>query len=171
MLSRADLVRCGTRDRPGCGQIVRKTKTEAGNLLLVNVSPDRDGNTAVWRDVHGVLRSRRVSKDRPLLPYEKLMMPHPATCSGPARRRSTLPKPPPLRVGELYGRLGVASTATPDEIRKAYRRLARQLHPDLNPSDAAAAERFKGITEAYDVLSDPKQRAIYDLSGCQPRPH
>ncbi|MFI9553692.1 J domain-containing protein [Nonomuraea endophytica] len=98
-------------------------------------------------------------------------MPHPATCSGPARRRSTPPTPPPLRVGELYGRIGVESTATTDEIRKAYRRLARQLHPDLNPSDAGAAERFKGITEAYDVLSDPKQRAIYDLSGCQPRPH
>ncbi|MGR6915393.1 DnaJ domain-containing protein [[Actinomadura] parvosata] len=105
-------------------------------------------------------------------------MPHLATCQGPARRRRAdppprTPPPPPRprqRAGELYERLGVARTATRDEIRKAYRRLAYRLHPDLHPGDTAAAERFKEVTEAYDVLSDPRRRQAYDLSGRRPRP-
>jgi molecular chaperone DnaJ len=62
--------------------------------------------------------------------------------------------------------LGVDRSATPDEIKKAYRRLARELHPDVNPSEDAS-ERFKAVTHAYDVLSDPQQRQQYDL-GPQP---
>lgn len=61
-----------------------------------------------------------------------------------------------------YEVLGLERTATPEEIKKAYRRLARELHPDVNPS-ADAAERFKLVTHAYDVLSDPDQRERYDL--------
>ncbi|MEV1167379.1 DnaJ domain-containing protein [Nonomuraea sp. NPDC049784] len=179
MFSKADVARCGGRGRPGCGQLVRWTTTEAGKPLAVNLAPDLEGNTAVWGDVHGVLRSRRVTKVRPLDPWEKLMMPHAATCKGPARRRridppprSTSPPPPPRpqpRAGELYDRLGVTSTAAQDDIKKAYRRLARQLHPDLNP-DPAAAERFKKVTEAYDALSDPRRRSTYDVTGRTPRP-
>ncbi|TXK17167.1 molecular chaperone DnaJ [Homoserinibacter sp. GY 40078] len=66
-----------------------------------------------------------------------------------------------------YDVLGVERTATPEEIKKAYRRLARELHPDVNPSEDAA-ERFKLVTHAYDVLSDPEQRERYDLGGSNP---
>jgi len=65
-------------------------------------------------------------------------------------------------VADHYEVLGVDRAATPEEIKKAYRKLARELHPDVNPSDDAA-ERFKLVTHAYDVLSDPDQREKYDL--------
>jgi curved DNA-binding protein len=68
---------------------------------------------------------------------------------------------------DLYGALGVARDAGEDEIRKAYRRLARQYHPDVNPNDQKAEERFKEISFAYDVLSDPEKRARYDEFGAQ----
>ena len=68
---------------------------------------------------------------------------------------------------DLYGTLGVAKNAPPDEIKKAYRKLARRYHPDRNPGDAAAEERFKEIQGAYDVLSDPEQRRQYDSPARQ----
>lgn len=68
---------------------------------------------------------------------------------------------------DLYRALGVAREASEDEIRKAYRRLARQHHPDVNPDDPKAEERFKEISFAYDVLSDPEKRARYDEFGAQ----
>lgn len=61
-----------------------------------------------------------------------------------------------------YDILGVAPDAPQEEIRKAYRRLARKLHPDLNPSDRGAAERFKDLSAAYDLLGDPEKRARFD---------
>jgi curved DNA-binding protein len=65
----------------------------------------------------------------------------------------------------LYELLGVARDAEADTIRKAYRKLARQYHPDVNPGDAAAEERFKEISQAYGVLSDAEKRSQYDEFG------
>ncbi len=66
---------------------------------------------------------------------------------------------------DYYEVLGVKRDAKPEEIKKAYRRLARKYHPDVNPGDKASEERFKLTTEAHDVLSDPKKRAVYDRFG------
>jgi molecular chaperone DnaJ len=66
---------------------------------------------------------------------------------------------------DYYETLGVSRGADADEIRKAYKRLARKYHPDLNPGDKTAEERFKSVQEAYDVLNDGKKRGIYDQYG------
>ena len=64
-----------------------------------------------------------------------------------------------------YQTLGVPRTATAEEIRKAYRELARKYHPDLHPDDAAAKEKFKRVQTAFDVLNDPSKREMYDRYG------
>jgi molecular chaperone DnaJ len=66
---------------------------------------------------------------------------------------------------DYYEILGIKRDAKPEEIKKAYRRLARKYHPDVNPGDKAAEERFKLTSEAHDVLSDPKKRSVYDRFG------
>src|SRR5437763_8058173 len=66
---------------------------------------------------------------------------------------------------DYYETLGVPRPADADEIRKAYRKLARKYHPDLNPGDKSSEDRFKNVQEAYDVLSDSKKRQMYDQFG------
>jgi curved DNA-binding protein len=66
---------------------------------------------------------------------------------------------------DLYGDLGVARGASAEEVKKAYRKLARKFHPDVNPNDKKAEERFKQISFAYDVLSDDEKRRRYDEFG------
>ncbi|QLY30806.1 molecular chaperone DnaJ [Nocardia huaxiensis] len=63
---------------------------------------------------------------------------------------------------DFYKELGISSSATQDEVKKAYRKLARDLHPDKNPGDTKAEERFKAVSEAHSVLSDPEKRKEYD---------
>ncbi|CAB4363681.1 MAG: molecular chaperone DnaJ [Actinobacteria bacterium] len=70
-------------------------------------------------------------------------------------------------MSEYYELLGVSRDATSDQLKKAYRQKARELHPDANPGDAAAEEQFKKVAQAYEVLSDAEQRARYDRFGAQ----
>ncbi len=71
----------------------------------------------------------------------------------------------PAQTKDYYGTLGIKKTASADEIRKAFRKLARKHHPDVNPGDKKAEEKFKEISEANDVLSDEKKRKVYDQLG------
>ncbi len=71
----------------------------------------------------------------------------------------------PTATKNYYEVLGVKKSASTEEIRKAFRKLARKYHPDVNPGDKAAEEKFKQLSEAHDVLSDPKKRKIYDQLG------
>ena len=66
---------------------------------------------------------------------------------------------------DYYEVLGVTKESTPEEIKKAYRKLAIKYHPDKNPGDATAEEKFKEAAEAYDVLSNPDKKARYDRFG------
>ncbi|HSI71573.1 MAG TPA: DnaJ domain-containing protein, partial [Fimbriimonas sp.] len=66
---------------------------------------------------------------------------------------------------DYYGTLGVSRNADQKDIKSAYRKLARKYHPDVNPNDKAAEAKFKEISEANDVLSDPEKRKLYDQYG------
>src|SRR5271167_4435311 len=66
---------------------------------------------------------------------------------------------------DYYEILGVKKSASAEDIRKAFRKLARKYHPDVNPGDKSAEEKFKSLSEANEVLSDPKKRKIYDQVG------
>src|SRR5216684_1759283 len=70
-----------------------------------------------------------------------------------------------VKTKDYYEVLGVGRNASAEDIKKAYRKLARKLHPDLNPGDKQAEEQFKELQEAYDVLSDAENRKLYDQYG------
>ena len=69
-----------------------------------------------------------------------------------------------------YTILGVERSASSTELRRAFRRLARKYHPEINPGDRFAELRYRSICEAFDVLTDPGERASYDRSGAKPAP-
>src|ERR1044071_3248732 len=71
----------------------------------------------------------------------------------------------PVKFRDYYEILGVARNAKPEEIKKTYRKLARKYHPDLNPNNKQAEEKFKEIQEAYEVLGDADKRKKYDQLG------
>src|SRR3954465_3331531 len=66
---------------------------------------------------------------------------------------------------DYYKILGISKTASQDDVKKAYRKLARKYHPDINPNDKEAHKKFQQINEANEVLSDPEKRKKYDLYG------
>src|SRR3954462_4683558 len=66
---------------------------------------------------------------------------------------------------DYYEVLGVTRTTPPEDLKKSYRKLAVQYHPDKNPGDKKAEERFKELSEAYEILSDPQKRQMYDQFG------
>src|ERR1041385_517348 len=68
---------------------------------------------------------------------------------------------------DLYSILGVTRDASADELKKAYRKLARRYHPDVNPGNKQSEERFKEISQAHDILSDPEKRKLYDQFGME----
>ena len=67
--------------------------------------------------------------------------------------------------GDPYAALGVAKTAAQEDIKKAYKKIARESHPDLNPGDPAAEERFKAAAGAWELLKDPEKRGRFDRGG------
>ena len=69
---------------------------------------------------------------------------------------------------DYYKILGVSKDASEDEVKRAYRKLARKYHPDVNPGDTSSEEKFKEISEAHEVLSDKEKRAGYDQFGASP---
>ena len=79
----------------------------------------------------------------------------------------TLHSPSPMS-DDFYKTLDIPKTASQAEIQKAYRKLARKLHPDVNPGDGGAKKKFKKLQEAYDVLNDPEKRRVYDQFGVSP---
>jgi curved DNA-binding protein CbpA len=68
----------------------------------------------------------------------------------------------PVVSWDPYAALGLSRSATADDIRRAYRKLAKELHPDVRPGDSAAEDRFKRVTSAFNLLNDPAQRARFD---------
>lgn len=165
--ARRTVKRAGRAAGPAASSYTRWSEREVGDRIDSWRVQQSGGRRAVLRPTKQAIRSAAPACRRDLDPGQPDRCGHTPQIQIGDRRNRGEPFGRALGFGfhlmtTLYEMLGVSKDATSDEIKSAYRKLAKQLHPDLNPSDAAAEARFKQVAAAFDILGDPDKRAQYD---------